>query len=184
MKRAESICGQVSQQRVPGMIFPGLDRSHQVSHLPQHFRPLLIVNVALQQLENLEPVLGIHQERRVQNIQSVVKTYELIPVSDATTDRGFEVSESLPREVTRCGRCQDVVACQPRTVERNADAAREDGIDKTCSVPDKDKAIPTDLPHRVAVISFFLERANLFSLAQTLSKIGAGFDASPEKALA
>ena len=60
-----------------------------VPHPGQYLGLGIVINIALQQFENIEPIARILHKRREQHVQPVVDGDEVVPVARAPSQRGL-----------------------------------------------------------------------------------------------
>src|SRR6185312_15780550 len=103
---------------------------HDLTHSRYHRRLVLVVHIALQELQHLEPVARIDDERGEEHVEAVVDADELVPVESAPPDGGLELPKRLAIEGPLLQRLQDVAMGKSRAVQRNAHARRKDRVDE------------------------------------------------------
>src|SRR5205807_1343625 len=106
-------------------------------HLGQNFRRVLIVHVALQQLQDVEPVVVIADEVREQHVQPVVNRDKFVPVLGAAAQLGFVLGKTRAREIVLLNRVENVFVRETGAVERDAHAGRKNRVDETSGVADQ-----------------------------------------------
>src|SRR5215467_7763856 len=92
------------------MLFILLYLGNGLAHFLNHGGLVLVVYVSLEEFEDVEPVAGVENERRAQNIQSIVDGDKVVPILDAAADRRLEGSKAFLAIVPRFGRLDDVPA--------------------------------------------------------------------------
>src|SRR5690348_5474838 len=98
-RSSKCIGSKISQQFVPNVVWILLHFRDDGPHTSQHRGFLLFVDITLQELQHVEPILGIQDERSKQDIETVIHGDEVVPVLGTPPDRGLEVLESLPLEI-------------------------------------------------------------------------------------
>src|SRR6202043_2650214 len=104
----------------------------------------------------------------------------------AQSQFGLVFLERCAAEVSSLERAQYILVSESRTIQRDADAGGEDGIDKTSRISDQHHPVSGELLHGVAVVAFVFERTNLLRTLrlQTFVQLRTALDALPEKLLA
>src|SRR4051812_24510998 len=166
------------------MVRVALDFLHRAPHDLEHGFIVLVVNVALDQLEDIFAVARILKERREIDIELVIQADEFVPVFEAAADDLLEAVEAGAAEVAGLGGGDDGAAGVPGGVEGHAHPARKDRVHKAGGVADHDVAIAADLLHGVAVVALNGPGADPFRLAKPVGELGEGVEALPEELLA
>src|SRR5437588_5420889 len=78
---SKSIGGEISQQFVPDMLGILFHLHHNIPHPSQYRWLVFIVDVALEQLNYIDPVPRVHDESCKQHVQAIVDVNEVVPIS-------------------------------------------------------------------------------------------------------
>src|SRR6185437_10316100 len=161
-----------------------LDFTGDYPHLCQRDRLLVIVvDIALEHLQYVQPVTWIGHEGGEQDVQAVVDRDELVPIANRSPEFRLVTSEGGLVEIVALGRRDDVVRRDPRTVHGHADAAGEDRVHEPGGVTDHQPLVAADIPHRIAVVTFWAELPDTGARAQCGGEFRAAFHGFPEEAL-
>src|ERR1051326_28442 len=157
---------------------------YHLLHFFQDWGRGVIVNVSLQQFKHIQSITWIIDEVREQNVEPVVDGNKVVPVLGSQAQSVLEVSKTFPREIIPFQRTQDIFVRKARTVQRDADAGREDGIHETPRIPDHYETVAAELLHGIAVVALIFKRTYAIGFAQSLFDHGARAHGAPEEFLA
>ena len=138
---------------MPDVLRVVLDAADDVAHLRQHFGLFLVVDVALQELEHVQPVSGIANERGEQDVEAVVDRDEVGPVPGPAPQGRFVGADRLAAQIPGLERCKNVLAGEARAVEPDAHAGGKDRIDEAARIANHQPAVAGNLGHGVAVVA-------------------------------
>src|SRR5262249_46216140 len=105
----------------------------------------------------------------------------LVPILHAAAHGLFEVREALLSKASVFERTPQIGAGETSRIQGNADAGREDGVDESGGVTEKQEAIPGELAHRVAVVSLLGERPYHGRSVETRGEIVATLHTPPKE---
>jgi hypothetical protein len=130
---------------MPRMLFVLLNLRNHGLHLGQNFGRVLVVDVSLQELQDVEPVVLVTDEVSKQHVQPVVNRNELVPVFRAAAQLGLIIGKACAREIVLLDCVENVFVRETRAVQRNADAGRENRVDEPPRIPHQHEAVACQL---------------------------------------
>src|SRR5438270_8793248 len=154
---------------MPLMIFIPFYFAQYIFHYLEDLRLVFIVDVSLEQFDDVQAIAFVVHKFGEEHVEPVVYRNEFIPVPRSATDGRLEESKTLFAKVVRFCGTHYISTGKTSTVERNTDTRRKNRIYEAGCVADKHKIIPTDLLHRIAVVTLILQWADLLGCSETSS---------------
>src|SRR5579859_2368557 len=177
----ERVYGHVTQQFVPRMFSVLLHLGNHFLHFLEHWWRGIVVNIALQQFEYVQPITGVAHEIGEEHIQSVVHRNKFVPVLGPEAQLGLVLGEAFAREIILFKRAQYVGMSEAGAVQSDADSSGENRVHEAPGIADQHEAVATKLLHGIAVVAFIFEVVHLIRLLQFLPQQRTRSHRFPEK---